>query len=149
MSIRNMKHYTAALWDWGVFDGCFGGKIAISDIDGLVERRGQFLLLEAKSPGSRIPDGQRYLHEALYRRGDFSLLYIWGKPGQPEWIHFRLPRPFPEYRGPVTLDELRAIVKWWYQMADTGAFRDRRKARSLPPPPYPNYSTAGIVVSTA
>lgn len=49
----------------GVFDGCFPGKIGMSDVDGMVEIAGRFLFLEWKSDGGHLTTGQRIAFERL------------------------------------------------------------------------------------
>jgi len=49
----------------GVFDDCFSGRIGMSDVDGIVEVKGWFLLLEWKAPGGSITTGQRIMFERL------------------------------------------------------------------------------------
>lgn len=44
-----------------IFDDCFGGKIEMSDVDGVVERNGRFLYVEWKSPRGEITKGQDIL----------------------------------------------------------------------------------------
>ena len=66
MTIKNLEAFVENLWDWGFLDECFPGtRIRVTDIDGLVERNGHFLLIEAKSPGKDIPTGQRILFDRL------------------------------------------------------------------------------------
>ncbi len=49
----------------GVFDICFGGRIGMSDIDGVVEINGRFLFLEWKSKGGHLGTGQRIMFERM------------------------------------------------------------------------------------
>ena len=49
----------------GVFDECFPGNIGFSDIDGVVEIDGHFLLIEWKYGDSELPEGQRIMFENM------------------------------------------------------------------------------------
>lgn len=82
-NIRSVASYMRGLWDWTFLNVCFAGtRIKVADVDGIVERRGHFLWLEAK-PEKRngiheVTDGQRYTHEALMRTGAFTVITVWG-----------------------------------------------------------------------
>lgn len=60
-------------------EGCFSGKIRPSDIDGVVERRGHFLILEKKPCGYVFRGGQSILYEALAALPKFTILILRGK----------------------------------------------------------------------
>lgn len=49
----------------GAFDECFPGRIGMSDVDGIVEIAGRFLLLEWKAQGGSVQTGQRIMFERL------------------------------------------------------------------------------------
>lgn len=85
MTIKNLEVFVENLWDWGFLDGCFGGtRIRVTDIDGLVERNGHFLLIEAKSPGKDVPTGQRILFDRLVQDKRWHVLIVWGEANKPE-----------------------------------------------------------------
>lgn len=87
MSIKNLQAYIDNLWDWGILDGCFGNtRIQVTDIDGLVERNGHFLMIEAKSPDKIVPKGQQILFDQLVKDARWHVVVVWGKPGQPEYV---------------------------------------------------------------
>lgn len=52
------------------FAEAFHGRIAMSDVDGLVEINGYFLFLEWKPSADPLRDGQRILYEQLTRLSD-------------------------------------------------------------------------------
>ena len=57
-NIRNADDYTASFWDWSIFNNCFGETtIRMTDVDGMVERKGRFLILETKKPTAEVPPG--------------------------------------------------------------------------------------------
>ena len=52
--------------NWAIFNECFRPtKIKFTDMDGVVERNGQFLFVEVKQNTKSIPIGQRILFEKL------------------------------------------------------------------------------------
>ena len=65
--------------DLTVLDECFPGRIAMTDVDGLVEINGQFLFIEWKRRGD-VPAGQRIMFERLTRHPEFTILVILGDP---------------------------------------------------------------------
>lgn len=120
MTIRNKQNYLDSIWDWSILNGCFKGKIAPTDIDGLVERNGRFLLLETKSPGVPINTGQQRTHDALLATGVFTVMVIWGNAGQPEKLRVSI-----QHNGKVAVQEmeadtdvLRDVVRRWFLFAD-------------------------------
>lgn len=118
MTIRNLEAFIKSLWDWNCLAGCFGEEnkyFSPTDIDGIVEKKGYFLLLETKNPGKEIPDGQKIMFDRLIRRG-FTIIIIWGKPGEPEKI-----QQWPHKPRPANLEYLRMIVSAWYDNAISGA----------------------------
>ena len=118
MAIRNLEQFVNNIWNWDCLAGCFGSeKQKPTDVDGLIERRGNFLLLEAKSPGVELSQGQRILLDHLAKLPSFTIIVIWGRPGQPEKL--RLIYQGEAYDYPkADLDLLRKITKRWYAMAN-------------------------------
>jgi hypothetical protein len=118
MTINDPEAYVASLWDWGPFDECFGdSRIKITDVDGMVEHHGQFLLIETKLPGVVIPEGQRILFDHLVSDGRWRVLIIWGHPGVPEhiqlWGHNTIA---------TDLTRVKRIISRWYRYAHNIGF---------------------------
>ena len=118
MTIENAEAYVAGIWDWGILRGCFGDtKIEPTDIDGFVERKGQFLLIEAKDKNAALKTGQRITFEALHKTGFFTVLIAWGETNKPERIELWHNGKRKVY-DPANLEKLRVIVSWWFKWAD-------------------------------
>ncbi len=119
MTIRNKKAFMDALWDWGFLDKCFGNTgIRVSDIDGMVERNGHVLFIEAKPPDKTVSTGQRRAFEALTKKG-FMVLIIWGRTNEPEYISIWYPNeeaPRPPKKANVS--DLQDFVTTWFRWAD-------------------------------
>ena len=114
MTIRNKDNYMACLWDWGFLDDCFGGtRIKITDVDGLVERRGNFLMIEAKSPGAPIPKGQAIMFDKLVKDPKWNVLVVWGKPNEPEEAVVWGNKKFN-----ADAEKIKDVVRRWYEMAN-------------------------------
>jgi hypothetical protein len=106
------------VFDWSWTKGCFGDtKIAPMDMDAVIERRGNFLVLETKSVGAVVPQGQLMTLKALHSLGRFTVMIIHGKSA-PEVSQCWYPnsKKMAELHG---VDEAREFVARWYRWADT------------------------------
>ena len=104
----------ARLWDWGFLDECFGGtRIKVTDVDGLVERRGHFLLIEAKSIGAPIPKGQAIMFDALVEDPNWHVLIIWGDTNAPVEAMVWGNKQFEADEA-----KIQDVVRRWYSMAN-------------------------------
>ncbi len=119
MTIQNLDSYVNSLWDWGFLDNCFHGtRIRVSDLDGIVERNGQFLVIEAKGVKKPIPQGQAIMFSRLTNNG-FTVLVIWGTPNQPEQLQVWYPgRDKPGPMQPARVDDIQNIVRRWFDWAN-------------------------------
>lgn len=61
-----------------IFADCFPGRISFGDVDGIVEVRGNALLLEWKSAEQELLTGQRLLYQRLTRNGPVSVMIVVG-----------------------------------------------------------------------
>ena len=105
------------------FDDCFGGKIGLTDVDGLVERNGHFLFVEWKAPQEKLPMGQRILFEQLTKLSDkIVVVVVNGHSSQSEGSH---PVQYQTaYKGrwsaveETNIEQLRDFFRRWYTWAD-------------------------------
>ena len=118
MTIRNLDSYVEKLWDWGIFDGCFGTtRIGVSDLDGIVERKGKFLVIEAKSPGAKVPLGQMRMFRAMADTEVITVLGLWGDPSAPKRLQ-GISKSGPSKVIDCDLDRARGFVSNWFDMAN-------------------------------
>lgn len=118
MTINNAEAFLAGIWDWGILRGRFGEtKIEPTDIDGFVERNGQFLVLEAKAPGVSVKDGQQIAFDRLLSTGKFTIIVVWGSTNNPERLRVYTQKRKWDYKT-ADLDTLRGIVSWWFRKTD-------------------------------
>ena len=103
-----------------VFDDCFPGRIAMTDVDSLVEINCHFLFMEFKSKAApaTLPTGQRILYENLTKHLNFTVAIISGDAETMEiesltWVYGGKMSP-PK---PVSLDQLRQRFKEWAEYA--------------------------------
>jgi len=128
--VTNLRHlceangcYREELWDWTPFNDCFGSSgIRISDIDGIVERNGLFLMLDGKRVNLRgernISDGHRRLYKAFAEKGGHVLVFHGQPPTTVQWLRQWLPGGEFVKEQLCDLDGLRAVVADWYQWAN-------------------------------
>lgn len=67
------------VFEWDFLRGAFGNTIMPMDFDGVVERRGHFLVFETKAEGTPIPVGQKITLEALCKTNIFTVFILYGK----------------------------------------------------------------------
>ena len=114
------------LFDWDWMANCFGeSKIMPMDIDGVVERKGNFLKFESKEVGKAIPMGQLFTLQAYHRLECFTVLFVYGKK-TPEML---ASWDAPDFRSGVVMDETKPVkvtvlqaqnyVAAWYRYADS------------------------------
>lgn len=105
------------VFDWSWTQGCFGnGRITPMDFDGVVERKGNFILFETKNLGVPIPSGQMYTLEAAHRLGCFTIFLIHGKT-EPESAQIWYPGVGKReiHEG---VDAIKEKVRSWYAYAE-------------------------------
>ena len=112
--------------NWGVFNECFAPtKIRITDVDGLVERNGQFLFIEAKQNTKTIPIGQRILFEQLTRNAphiSVLLLYADNISQEMDIQEYAEFQDGKMTRGwtPTNTEEMKNFVTRWFKRANEG-----------------------------
>lgn len=123
-NLSNPNSYMRSFWDWEFLNECFRSGIQVSDIDGIVERRGFFLVLETKQPGVQSSKGQRVMLENLVRTGYFTVVYVWGFPEKPEEIEILAPTSWGERseikitKSPSSVGHLQDVVRHWFTKAN-------------------------------
>ncbi len=122
MTINNLDKYINTLWDWGFLDGCFGKTgIRVTDIDGMVERNGRFLVIETKSNGANIPIGQQRMFQAMADDGKFTVIVVWGDANQPTKMRITAHNGTRVVivEKPANIEDLQDAVKRWFVYADS------------------------------
>lgn len=113
MSIRDEKAYLKGIWDWAILDGCFGNsKARMGDLDGIIERNGHFLVVEAKSPHASVPVGQGLMFSAMAKLPSHTVVVIWGDSGTVEKMC-----QWPNNPRTANNDDFRQLTTNWWRMA--------------------------------
>lgn len=111
------------IFDWSWTQGHLGDKkITPMDFDGVVERKGNFLIMETKGFGVPVPKGQMFTFESAYRLGVFTIMFIQGK-ARPEQVMTWCQPGFATGRKtlihhPCGPDRAGRFVGAWYEFAD-------------------------------
>lgn len=120
-NLRSLKSFIRGLWSWKDLNECFNGtKIRVTDIDGLVERKGNFLLLEGKTGDKELDIGQQITIDKLHDTGLFTIICVYGiPPRMPQ----RLKIYYPGVKKPkdlfnANMETLQDLVSRWYTWAD-------------------------------
>jgi len=104
------------VYDWSWTKGCFGKtKITPTDLDAIIERNGNFLVFETKTPGILVPQGQMILLNRLVDTRFFTIMIIWGKKYPEKFLTMFPNGGEREYFG---IEEAKKIVKYWFNYAD-------------------------------
>lgn len=129
---QSPEEYAKGLWDWTPFNSCFkrygfsAPGIRIGDIDGIVERKGRFLLLEGKRGKVEIDDAHLLMYQRLLETGLFTIVIFWGIPRNKEgvmeveriWVLTK-QHPNNEPMESISIADLWKIIHEWFVLADT------------------------------
>lgn len=105
----------------GEFDECFPGKIGFGDVDGLIERRGSFLVVEWKEPNAPLTMGQLITFKHLSSVPTITVLVVEGDNSQMsvESVSQVTESGLSEKR-PIDLAGLKSLFTQWFNYADAG-----------------------------
>lgn len=116
-----MRNPDAKHIDYGFMKGIIkdNPKFMPSNIDGIVERNGQFLVMEWKRSGEKISKGQEILLRALAKTPCFTLMIITGDTDNG--INFINCFIFNK-KGEVEIkydkyEDFVDYIKFWYEVA--------------------------------
>lgn len=116
MTMRNpdAKHI-----DYGFMKGIISDTFIPSNIDGILERNGQFLVLEWKRRNEKISKGQEILLKALAKTPCFTVMIITGDTDKGLnfelcWILNKEGKPEIKY---TEYDDFVKYLKFWYEVA--------------------------------
>lgn len=116
------------VFDWSWTQGHLGqGKITPMDFDGVVERKGNFIVFETKGQDVPIPQGQLMTLEAAYRLGVFTILMVQGK-SSPEFAQAWCQPGFHNgmrmtRQAPTDSNRLGVFVGKWFDFANANPSR--------------------------
>lgn len=116
-----MRNAYASHIDYGAFLGLIADNpnFCPSNIDGIAERNGKFLVMEWKRPNERVSEGQKRLLNALSRKPDFTVVVIEGNTDDQLVINdYWQIQPFGYTQLGHGVDEFKAFYLMWYEYAN-------------------------------
>ena len=117
-----MRNMFATHTDYGDFKGLIptNPHLVPSNVDGILERNGQFLILEWKRPSEKVSEGQRIMLQALASKPSFMVVIIYGNTDNETvidsyWI--LTPEGKPVKTG-IGFESFKQFYRDWYTLAD-------------------------------
>ena len=117
-----MRNMFATHTDYGDFKGLIESNPAFlpSNVDGIAERNGHFLIMEWKRPGEKASEGQKRLLQALAANPKFMVVVIIGDTDegtniQEFWQYTIDGKAFMSGKG---FGSFKEFYKLWYELAD-------------------------------
>ena len=117
-----MRNMFATHTDYSEFKGLIPTNLHLvpSNVDGILERNGQFLILEWKRPGEKVSDGQRIMLQALAAKPSFMVVIIYGNTDNETIIDsywLLTPEGKPVKTG-IGFESFKQFYRLWYSFAD-------------------------------
>jgi len=134
--MKNISANNDGIFYWDYLKPAFGdSNVDLTDIDAVVEKNGWILMIETKSYGKSVSNGQSTLYYNLHRRCGITVIYLIyageEKTGEIESIEIKennFFKPayllFPKEEGFDGEKWLLKYVSNWYQIALKSNFYD-------------------------
>jgi hypothetical protein len=126
--MKSMRTLFPKFVDYGELIGLIPSneKFSPSDIDGICERNGQFLIMEWKRPkdndyeGEKVSFGQQRLLQALAAKEGFIVIIVYGHSddGMKVDKFFRVQPIGPCIQLGVGVDMFKSFYRQWYELAN-------------------------------
>jgi len=120
--VKLMRNAWASHTDYADFKGLISANTAFvpSNVDGIAERNGQFLIMEWKRPREKVSDGQRIMLQALAAKPSFMVVIIYGNTDTETIIDsywLLTPEGKPVKTG-IGFESFKQFYRDWYALAD-------------------------------
>jgi len=104
-----------SLPDWGVLEDVFPRNVFPTDIDGLVEIGGRFLVFEWKRDGAELTDGQEYALTRLTKVSiKISVIIVYGDSKTMDIQYIRvIHNGVSKGKEPCDIDEFKERCRRW------------------------------------
>jgi hypothetical protein len=122
MAEKLMRNMFATHTDYADFKGLIPKNPALvpSNVDGMLERNGQFLILEWKRPKEKVSNGQRIMLQALASKPSFMVVIIYGNTDNETVIdsYWLLTPEGKPVKAGIGFDSFKQFYRDWYALAD-------------------------------
>ena len=117
-----MRNAYATHTDYVDFQGLIeeNSHFVPSNVDGICERNGCFLIMEWKRPGEKVSKGQKYLLQALAKKENFMVVIIYGNTDTETIINkYYLVQPDGQCMlAGQGFSMFKDFYKQWYELAN-------------------------------
>ena len=120
--MKLMRNVFATHTDYGDFKGLIASNKAFvpSNVDGIAERNGYFLVMEWKRPGEKVSEGQKRLLQALANNPKFMVVIIYGNTDNGTVIdsYWVLTTDGKPVKTGINFESFKQWYRQWYELAD-------------------------------
>jgi len=117
-----MRNILAKHQDYSDFKGLIADNpnFVPCDIDGIVERNGQFLIMEWKNPGEKLSEGQKIMLKSLAKKEGFIVLIIVGNTDDETVVesYWQITQDGEFMKCGTSFTELKQFYRDWYSLAN-------------------------------
>ena len=117
-----MRSLIASHVDYGDFIGLLpdNPQFCPSDLDGIAERNGHFLIMEWKRPAEKVSEGQKRLLQALAANSRFMVVIIYGNTDNGTQIdsYWQLTTDGKPFKAGVGFESFKQWYRDWYDYAN-------------------------------
>jgi len=120
--MKAMRSLVASHVDYGDFLGLIpqNPQFCPSDLDGIAERNGHFLIMEWKRPGEKASEGQKRLLKALAANPKFMVVVIIGNTDNGTNIDefWQYAADGKVFKAGIGFESFKSFYRLWYDYAD-------------------------------
>lgn len=118
MAIRNPLKFMDGFWNWDFINDVLPGRRKVSDIDGITEYKGHFLVFETKGLGVPLPLAQQIMFESMQRTKKFTVVVVWGNRNQVDYMQVFYPNGNTTEKKAANNEILKSLAVWWSDQAE-------------------------------
>ena len=120
--MKAMRNILAAHTDYGDFKGLIPSNPAFmpSNVDGIAERNGHFLVMEWKRPNEKMSEGQKRLLKAMAANPKFMVVVILGDTDNGVNIEgfWQITSDGKFLKSGINFESFKEFYRLWYEIAD-------------------------------